>query len=248
MFILLVAVVAGVFTLSHTAPFPFLLDKIGPARAIWRMPAAPGTRAVYLTFDDGPNPAWTPKLLDLLEAEQIKATFFVIDRHLTDETAPLVRRMFEEGHAVGLHSHTRKLMFLSPSELATTLGAAAARIERMAGSRPCRTFRPHAGWRSSAIFAGLERIDHALVGWTFLLWDWNWFRAPTADAIVPRLLGHVSPGAIVVMHDGHHENPRADRAYTVEATRRLIPALRARGYSFGTICDPFEADAAGERR
>jgi len=236
MLLLVVGVAIGIYALAHTAPFPFLLDEIGPAASVWRMPAPHGSRTVYLTFDDGPNASHTPKLLDVLAAGQARASFFLIDRHLTEETAPVVRRMFAEGHAVGLHSHTRKLMFMEPADLAATLTAAAERIERLAGSRPCPVFRPHAGWRSAGIFAGLARIDYALVGWTFRLWDWNWFRTPTADAIVPRLVKHVSPGAIVVMHDGHHENPRADRAYTVEATRRLIPELRARGYSFGTIC------------
>jgi len=242
MFFLFVGVAAGIFALAHTAPFPFLLDKLGPAPAVWRMPDPPGSRTVYLTFDDGPNASFTPVLLDVLAAEQVPATFFLIDRHLTAETAPLVRRMFADGHAVGLHSHTRRLMMQRPPDLAATLTAAAERIERMAGSRPCPIFRPHAGWRGSEMLEGLSRIDHALVGWTFLLWDWNWFRKPTADAVVPRLLKHASPGAIVVMHDGHHEDPRADRAYTVEATRRLIPALRAKGYSFGTICNQFARD------
>jgi chitooligosaccharide deacetylase len=239
MFFLFVGVVAGIFALAHTAPFPFLLDKLGPAPSVWRMPSTDGSRTVYLTFDDGPNPDATPLLLDVLAAEDAQATFFLIDRHLTEDTAPIVRRMFAEGHAVGLHSHTRKLMVLAPTDLARTLAGAADRIERLAGSRPCPVFRPHAGWRSSAIFEGLSQIDHALVGWTFLMWDWNWFRKPTSGAVVARILKHASPGAIVVMHDGHHENPRADRDYTVEATRRLIPALRARGYTFGTICGPF---------
>jgi chitooligosaccharide deacetylase len=248
MFFLFVGLMAGIVALAHTAPFPFLLDKLGPAPSAWRMPVPPGSRTLYLTFDDGPNPRVTPALLDVLAAEKATATFFLIDRHLTDETVPLVRRMFADGHAVGLHSHTRKLMLMEPEDIAATLTAAADRVERLAGSRPCPIFRPHAGWRSGAIFAGLSRIEHALVGWTFLLWDWNWFRKPTADAVVPRLLKHAAPGAIIVMHDGHHENPRADRAYTVEATRRLIPALRAKGYSFGTICRQFAPDDAGRPR
>jgi len=244
-FLLIVATVGAV--LAHGAPFPFVLDMIGPARSVWRMPVAPGTRTVYLTFDDGPNTAWTPKVLDALAAEGVTATFFLIDRNLTDETAPIVRRMFAEGHAVGLHSHTHALNALSPRDLASTLTAAARRIQGMAGGRPCRAFRPHGGWRSRRMLAGLARIDHALVGWGFLLWDWNWFRERTARATVSRLLEHVSPGSIVVMHDGHHADPHADRSYAVEATGRLIPELRLRGYSFGRICDPSTGTVAGPR-
>src|SRR5688572_33327393 len=68
---------------------------------------------VYLTFDDGPNPAATPQLLDVLRQHDVKATFFVIDRYITAETLPILRRTFEEGHAVALHSDTRRLMFAS---------------------------------------------------------------------------------------------------------------------------------------
>src|SRR5918996_1929785 len=141
----------GLVVLAHTAPFPFLLDVT--KRTIWRMPkTAPPT--VYLTFDDGPNPTATPQLLDVLRRHEARATFFLIDKHLTDETAPIVRRAFEEGHAVALHSHTRALMFKSPARLSATLEGAAVRIQRMAGYRPCRAFRPHAGNRSVPMLAG----------------------------------------------------------------------------------------------
>src|SRR5687767_16008296 len=100
---------------------------------------------VYLTFDDGPNPEATPALLDALARHDIKATFFIIDKHLTSDTAPIVRRAFEEGHAVALHSHTRTLMFKTPGGLASALTKAAARIEQLTGHTPCRAFRPHGG-------------------------------------------------------------------------------------------------------
>ena len=81
-FILGIAVAA----LVHTAPFPFVLDVTD--RTIWRMPqGAPPT--IYLTFDDGPNPAATPQLLDTLDRHNVRATFFIIDKHLTSDTAPI---------------------------------------------------------------------------------------------------------------------------------------------------------------
>jgi peptidoglycan/xylan/chitin deacetylase (PgdA/CDA1 family) len=87
------------------------------------------------------------------------------------------------------------------------------------------------------MIAGLERIDHTLVGWSFGLWDFNWYRRPNPVSLAQRLARRASAGDIVVMHDGHHANPRADRRYTVEATRDLVPALRARGFEFGTLCE-----------
>src|SRR5687767_11635493 len=105
----IVAVAAGVVFLAHTAPAPFLLEALAGDRARWHMPRTqPDT--VYFTFDDGPNPTTTPDLLDVLAAEQVRATFFLIDRHITEETAPIVRRIFDEGHSVALHSHTRRHM------------------------------------------------------------------------------------------------------------------------------------------
>src|SRR5262245_16735820 len=110
----------GLMTLTHVAPAPFLLDAMHRDRAVWHMPrGAPAT--VYLTFDDGPNPTTAPALLDLLAREKVAATFFLIDRHLTDQTAPIVRRMFAEGHAVALHSGSRRYMLLGANELASTL-------------------------------------------------------------------------------------------------------------------------------
>lgn len=239
--IFLLALGIGVVFLAHTAPFPFLLEAFAPSKSIWRVPDAAGRKGparVYLTFDDGPNPAATPALLDVLRESGAPATFFLIDDHLTDATAPIVRRMFEEGHAVALHSNTRALMIKTPADLAALLTGYADRIERLAGSRPCPLFRPHAGWRSGSMYEGLQQIDYRLVGWSWGLWDWNWFRRREADKLAARLAKRASRGDIIVMHDGHHVDPAADRRYAVEATRQLIPALRQRGYEFGRLCAP----------
>jgi peptidoglycan/xylan/chitin deacetylase (PgdA/CDA1 family) len=219
--------------LSHVAPFPFLLDVTD--QTVWRMPAT-GRAAVYLTFDDGPNPTATPQLLDVLRKHQVAATFFVIDKYVTTETAPIVRRMFEDGHDVALHSHTRRLMFSNYAVVATTLQEAAARIELLTGHQACRAFRPHAGHRSVPMLVGASRAGYTIVGWGWMLWDFNWFRRKTSEALVPRLVANASPGDIIVIHDGHHKDPRADRRYAVETVDRLVPELKARGFEFGTIC------------
>jgi peptidoglycan/xylan/chitin deacetylase (PgdA/CDA1 family) len=232
----------GAVVLAHAAPFPCALDFANRDRAVWRLPRATNPPVVYLTFDDGPNPDATPALLDTLQRERAVATFFVIDKYVTPDTAPILRRMFAEGHGVALHSDTRRLMFMPPDELAATLTSAAARVARLAGHPPCRAFRPHAGFRSASMYAGLARLDYVLVGWGWNLWDWNWFRKKTARSIAPRLLSEISDGDIVVMHDGHHKNPRADRKYTVDTMARLVPALRAKGFAFGTICDALARD------
>ena len=227
-------VVAAVAVLAHTAPFPFLLDVTG--NTVWRMPAT-DPPAIYLTFDDGPNPTATPDLLDTLARHGVKATFFIIDKHLTPETAPIVRRAFEEGHAVALHSHTRRLMFKTPNGFASSLRNAATRMEQLTGHRPCPAFRPHAGFRSATMLMGAARAGYHVVGWGWLLCDFDGFRAKSADALVPRLADRASPGDIVVIHDGDHKDPRADRRYAIDTIDRLIPELRAKGFEFGRICD-----------
>lgn len=238
--LLLFAIGLGVTFLAHTAPFPFMLDWLAGRHGLWHVSKADDRRVIYLTFDDGPNPTFTPKLLDVLAKERARATFFLIDRYVTSDTAPIVRRMFDEGHSVALHSHTRAPMFMTEDQLRRTLEAAAANIQQLTGHSPCRAFRPHGGWRSRSLYVGLTRMDYTLVGWGWNLWDWNWFPPRTADSIVPRLLGRASSGDIIVMHDGHHNDPTKDRSYSIEATSKLVPALRGRGFTFGTICEALD--------
>jgi peptidoglycan/xylan/chitin deacetylase (PgdA/CDA1 family) len=229
----------GAIVLAHVAPFPFLLEAFRPSRSLWRVEPAPGSPpTIYLTFDDGPNPDWTPPLLDALHEAGVRATFFLIDENITTQTEPIVRRIAEDGHAIGLHSGTRRLMLTPPEAVAATLTARARRIAAITGREPCRLFRPHAGWRSATMYEGLDQAGYRLAGWSWGLWDWDWWQRPRADRVAARLLRKVSGGDIVVIHDGHHVNPRADRRYATGTMRLLVPALQARGFAFGTLCDP----------
>jgi peptidoglycan-N-acetylglucosamine deacetylase len=234
-----VVVLLGVLAISHMAPFPFLLEAFRPSRSVWHVDAAPGSApTLYLTFDDGPNPDWTPPLLDALRDHEVTATFFLIDQHITPATEAIVRRIHDEGHAIGLHSGTRRLMISSPDSLATTLRNAAARIAAITGREPCRLFRPHAGWRSTTMYKALDRIDYRLAGWSWGMWDWNWWQRPDADGIADRLARKASAGDIVVIHDGHHKNPHADRRHAAQTVRRLVPRLKAKGFVFAPLCSP----------
>ena len=227
----------GLVAFAHTAPFPFLLEAFRPSKSLWRVTAQPGAPpTIYLTFDDGPNAEWTPPLLDALRDTGVHATFFLIDRHVTDETSEVVRRIADEGHAIGLHTGTRKLMVTSPADVASVLAHAAARIAAITDREPCRLFRPHAGWRSTTMYQGLDKAGYRLAGWSWGMWDWSWWQLPQAGGVADRLARKASPGDIIVIHDGHHKNPRADRRHAGETVRLLAPRLKARGYTFGTLC------------
>jgi len=142
----LFAVLLGVTLLAHTAPFPFLLEPFRPARSLWQMQHRPGAPpTIYLTFDDGPNPEWTPQVLDALQETRARGTFFLIDEHINAETAPIVRRIAAEGHAIGLHTGDRWMAMMEPEEIAGKLHHAYGRITAITGTEPCRLFRPHAG-------------------------------------------------------------------------------------------------------
>lgn len=233
--IVVAAIAAAVAALTHLAPFPGLLEVGYRKDSLWK--ADGNARVVYLTFDDGPNPTATPALLDTLKAKGVQATFFVIPAHVTPETAPLLIRMRDEGHAVAQHTGARWLFLLPPGAMARRLDRDADHVEKLTGFRPSRIFRPHAGWRSVAMLEGLKRRGYRMAGWSWMSWDWYWFKARTGERVARQVAGHASPGQIVVIHDGHHANPRADRQYAVDAAALLIDTLRAKGYGFATLPD-----------
>ncbi len=234
-------IVGVVLFLAHVAPFPFLLDWTNDDVAMWEAPPAdddkPGVPVVYLTFDDGPNPTATPALLDVLAKHRVQATFFIIDSHLTPETVPIVRRAAAEGHGIALHADSRALARLPAEEVEAALAAAEGRLRDLAGVQACPAFRPHAGARSASMVTALRRSGRRLVGWGLLLWDWDWGRRKRPARLVKRFAERAEAGSILVLHDGHHQNPRADRAYVVETVDLLIPALREKGLEFDTVCD-----------
>jgi peptidoglycan/xylan/chitin deacetylase (PgdA/CDA1 family) len=234
-FIVVAAALAG---LAHAAPFPFLLEAFRPSKSLWHVEPTGAERPLYLTFDDGPNAEWTPPLLDALRDTGARATFFLIDGYVTVETAPIVRRIADDGHAIGLHSGTRRLMIESPDDLAVTLQKAAQRIAAITGGPPCPLFRPHAGWRSGTMYQGLDLAGYRLAGWSWGMWDFDWWRGRNGDRLAARLARKASAGDIIVIHDGHHKNPRADRRHAADAVRGLVPKLRSRGFTFQPLCLP----------
>jgi len=187
----------------------------------------PGERAIALTFDDGPDPVYTPQVLDVLERHGVKATFFVIGQHV-DAHPKLIQRIAAAGHAVGSHgfSHTI-LRGVWPSVIATELGLTDAAIARAAGVRT-RLFRHPGGMQGAFLpfmaLAGGRRV----VVWSV---DPRDYTAPGAEEIARRVLEAVHPGAIVLLHDGSPDGDQS-REQTVAALPAILEGLRGRGYRF----------------
>jgi len=87
------------------------------------------------------------------------------------------------------------------------------------------------------MYSALGSEGYQLAGWTWGMWDFDWWREREANRLAARLARKASAGDIIVIHDGHHKNPAADRRYAAETVRLLVPTLRARGFAFDGLCN-----------
>ena len=179
---------------------------------------------IAMTFDDGPHPQNTPRLLDMLRARNIKATFYVIGRSV-DLYPQVVRRTVAEGHEIGNHSHTHRLLSkLSDDEIRKELSSCRDAVARAAGVQP-RTMRPPYG----GLLQRQREFVHAEYGYPVILWsvdplDW---KRPGAGVISSRILAGASSGGIVLSHDLHGQ--------TVDAMPATLDGLLNRGFKFVTV-------------
>ncbi len=196
---------------------------------------------VALTFDDGPNPPYTDRILDLLRAERVPATFFVVGRAV-DAYPATVRRMVREGHVVGNHSYDHAhLIVESPAAVRRELTRTSDAIDRAAGVRPT-LMRPPFGSRDYVVLGVANALGYRTIMWNVPLpRDWE---QPGDATIARRVVDNVTGGSIIVLHDGNRgivcaggrHTPRdCDRSQDVAATREIVAALRARGLRFVTI-------------
>jgi peptidoglycan/xylan/chitin deacetylase (PgdA/CDA1 family) len=84
---------------------------------------------------------------------------------------------------------------------------------------------------------GLDQMRYKLVGWSWMSWDWVGFRKRTPERVARQLIGNAKPGKIMVVHDGHHIDPRPDRQYAIGAAELVIDALQSEGYEFAPLCE-----------
>jgi peptidoglycan/xylan/chitin deacetylase (PgdA/CDA1 family) len=192
-------------------------------------------RRVALTFDDGPDPAWTPAVLDLLRDAGVRASFFLVGRRA--ERAPdVVRRMAAEGHEVGNHSWSHRSLWLcGPRATAEEIGRAHETLAALAGTPP-RHFRPPWGMVNAAMFGALRRVGERCVFWSI---QPEGRRPAPAAAQVARVLRRAHGGAIVDLHDA--EGTPGAPARLLAALPPMIEGLRERGYAFATVSEILSA-------
>jgi peptidoglycan-N-acetylglucosamine deacetylase len=185
-------------------------------------------RQVALTFDDGPNPDATPRILDTLAEYDVKATFFILGRY-AERWPDLVHRAVREGHQVGNHGYFhRKLHFKSPHYVRRDMTLGKRAIER-AGSAAPHFFRAPHGFRSPWVSYIAGSLGEKTIGWSLGVWDSD---RPGVSAIVNRTLEGVKPGSIILLHDGDAYDADGDRMQTADALPQIIVGLRERGYEF----------------
>ncbi|MGB3967749.1 MAG: polysaccharide deacetylase family protein [Planctomycetota bacterium] len=222
-------VVAGAFAMAASG---LIAWQIVSPRGQWFVPTVwrgAGTgNALALTFDDGPDPAFTPQVLDLLAAAGAKATFFMVGERVAAHPE-LVRRVQAAGHQLGSHSHAHAIgfHFLSGNAMAAEIGRGIAAIERISGQAPS-AFRPPVGLRVPTLRAALRRLGRPVTCYTLTERGLDAFHRP-AEQIVERLLPHLVPGAILTLHDGTGLGGSGERAPTIAALRVVLERMRERG-------------------
>jgi peptidoglycan/xylan/chitin deacetylase (PgdA/CDA1 family) len=189
-------------------------------------PPRPGELA--LTFDDGPNPAWTPQLLDILASHGVHATFFLLGKYAQAQPA-LVRQIAAAGHLIGNHSWSHpNLALASSGRIEEELASTSLELEQIAAV-PIRYFRPPFGARRPEVLRESRRLGMVPVLWNAMTSDW---KNPSADSIANRLtraiarLQRQGRAANIVLHDGSHGDPAANRAPSVAAAGQLIARFK----------------------
>lgn len=183
---------------------------------------APEGNEIALTFDDGPDPELTPRVLEALARHQARACFFVIGRQV-EQNPDLTRRIVAEGHLIANHSYSHPwcVNFFTSARLEAEIRECQAAIRRATGLTPA-FYRPPMGQTSPSLARALERTGLTAVGWSARGFDTRW-SAPRARR---RILAQVSAGGVVLLHDSPAGRGLAD------SLAALLEEIEARGFAF----------------
>jgi len=199
-------------------------------------------RVVALTFDDGPCHPYTEQLLDVLEHEGIRATFFQVGNNVRRE--PNLAAEVASRHVVGNHTFTHPhLTWSRPHTIREELERGQDAIHDATGELPTLFRVPH-GWYGPQTISTAAELGFRCVGWSVMAWDWD---RPPQEKIQRRILRGISPGGITLLHDGQDTDafPEADRSHTIAAVPYIIEHLGEAGYRFLTLPDLMDLDARG---
>ncbi|MBD9722380.1 polysaccharide deacetylase family protein [Streptomyces caniscabiei] len=178
-------------------------------------------RSMVLTFDDGPDPRYTPDILRILRDHDVRAMFFVCGE-MAVQHQDLLREMADDGHVVGNHTWTHPLLTtLSRSRVHSEMARTSEIIEKAAGEPPLWFRAPYGAWNRAAFRFGAE-LGMEPLGWTVDTLDW---RRPGAHTIAERVEDGAGPGVVVLSHDAG-----GDRSQSVAALRDYLPGLLEDGY------------------
>jgi peptidoglycan/xylan/chitin deacetylase (PgdA/CDA1 family) len=189
------------------------------------------SNTVAMTFDDGPHPKLTPKLLDLLKERGIKATFFVIGKCVA-ENPDIAKRIVDEGHEIANHSWSHpQLTKLSPPAFAAEIAQTNDAIEKATGIRPV-VMRPPYGAINPTLTKRLnEEYGLSVIIWSVDPLDW---KIRKSDHVSSHIIKNAAPGAIILAHDIH--------ASTVDAMPATLDALQSKGFKFATVSELIAMD------
>lgn len=193
---------------------------------------------IALTLDDGPDPAVTPAVLDLLDRHGAKASFFCIGKRAAAQPA-LTREIVVRGHCVQNHSHVHRHNFslLGPRGIAAEIERAQQVLADITGRRP-HCFRAPAGLRNLFLDPVLHRLGLHLVSWTRRGFDTR-ERAP--QRVLARLMRGLAAGDILLLHDGHAAQAASGRAVLLEVLPPLLAHCRAAGLRCVSLADALPA-------
>lgn len=195
-------------------------------------------KRLALTFDDGPNPIYTQKILDLLKDTGTRATFFVVAEQAV-QYPKLIDRMQKEGHIIGLHSLEHRHAYVS--SYAYMKNDFSESLELLNGLNcNIRYYRPP--WGARNFFTGrfVKKYHLQMVLWDVMVGDWKASKSP--EMIAVQIMKKTFDGAIICLHDGG-ENYGGDEGApfnTIDALKVLIPKLREKGYEYITLEDYYQ--------
>ncbi|PYS85113.1 MAG: polysaccharide deacetylase family protein [Acidobacteria bacterium] len=221
---------------AYYATYAVRSQWLGPT--IWRGRA--DTASVALTFDDGPSED-TERVLDMLAAHGLHATFFMVGRQV-ERFPQTARRVADGGHEIGNHSYSHPIyLYRGARETRRQLERAQAVIADAAGVRP-RLARPPCGVRTPAYFRAARELGLQTVQWTLAAFDW---KKRTAQRIAHDVLRRAEAGSIILLHDGDSEN-RSDRGATVAALPLIVEGLKEKGLRVAPLSQLLDDQSAAK--